>query len=54
MHNSGGLPARADDAAEVVVGREIFFASLAHGVVGLDAIHAIAIFEKQLAEKTGA
>src|SRR5580704_7511772 len=42
------------DAGEAVVGSQIFFACLAHGFVGLDAEDAIAIFEEEFAQKTGA
>src|SRR5262249_10861955 len=39
------------DADEAIVSGEIFFSSLSHGFIGLDAIDAVAVFEEQLAQE---
>jgi hypothetical protein len=41
-------------ARKAIVGSEVFFAGLAHGFIRLDAKNAVAVFEKDFAEKTGA
>jgi hypothetical protein len=46
----GGLR-RSVHACESVEGGEIFLASLSHGFVGLDAENAIAVFQKEFAQK---
>src|SRR6202040_258431 len=48
----GGFGGRVD-APKRIVRRQVFFASLTHGLVGLDAVNTVAVLQEQFTEEAG-